>query len=109
MAKSYNMWFSIKNVNSINRRNKHRDPCVTDWNHFDEHIMKKLMVKIGCRPSHWTLSGDVPLCKNASQMKKFVEQLDIIYDNIGNPPCKSFDLLYYTTDENDIEDEEYNL
>ena len=109
MTKSYKMWFSIKNVHSISRRNKPRGPCVTDWKHFDELIMKKLMIEIGCRPSHWTLSGDVPLCKNASQMKKFTKQPHIVFDNIGDPPCKFFDLIYYTSDENDIDEEQYNL
>ena len=93
--KNYIMEFNINNINVISRRNKPQEPCVTDWKHYDEYVMDKMMLDTGCRPSHWNSTTKLPLCNITIQMERFSEQPTTAMIESLNPPCRSIDRLHY--------------
>ena len=104
-TKSYWMRFDIKNVNVISRRNKHQDSCFEDWKRYDEYVMNKMMIKVGCRPIHWSVVSNIAICTNQSQMQKFEEELTIAMVESLDPPCRSIDQLDYIYEEFDEQDD----
>ena len=97
------MKFNIKNIDVIVRRNKPQEPCVTDWKNYDEYVMHSMILETGCRPMHWKLTSNFPLCGNATQMKRFMKQPTISMIESLSPPCKSIDRLDYVYSEKDDE------
>ena len=95
-TKSYDMYFYVKNVNVISRRNKPQEPCVENWRNFDDYVMNHMMLQTNCRPVHWNSTLDLPICSNATQMKVFARQPTIGMIESLNPPCKSIDRLDYS-------------
>ena len=63
------MRFNVKNIDLITNRNKGKERCVRKWKEFDQHIMDDIMVQTGCRPPHWRTTMNLPICRNATQMK----------------------------------------
>ena len=88
-AKSnYRMAFTIKLMEVLRRRNKPKEPCMSDWKQFDEKVMAHNHEQIGCRAPYQTQHHtDLPICTGKQQMKQ------AIFDVRGNimtnftPPC----------------------
>ena len=93
---NYRMKFYVQNVDVITRRNKLLDPCLEDWKSYDDRLMESKMNEVGCRPPHWKIKSDLPICSEAIQMKSF-ESFGHTYDiDAINLPCKIIYRIDYT-------------
>ena len=62
--------FWIDTVDVIRRRSTYQIPCNTEWKKDDEFILRSIIESVGCKPSHWILDGDYPICNNMTAMKR---------------------------------------
>ena len=65
------MTFTIKDVESVKRRNKRNDRCIDNWKYYDNEICFFIMSKVGCRPPQWTYSNlflNLPVCTLPEEM-----------------------------------------
>lgn len=100
---NYEMSFNVKNIDLITNRNKGKERCVRKWKEFDQHIMDDIIVQTGCRPPHWRTTLNLPICRNATQMKIFSRQPSTAKVEMYDPPCKvveRLDYIYHEKDEN---------
>ena len=97
---NYVIRFDIKNMDVITRRNKYHDNCIVDWKQYDKHILDKFMVNMKCRPPHWNITSKLPLCSNATEMKRFAKAANVA-SNDYEPPCKSIARIDYNYSELD--------
>ena len=94
------MTFTIKDVESVKRRNKRNDRCIENWRHYDDEIWYSIMSKVGCRPPQWKYSNlflNLPLCTLPEEMKHFMGQPTAAEMDRFPLPCKviqSLDYLY---------------
>ena len=102
-TKSYRMFFNVKNINVISRRNKANEKCQENWRQFDEFVIHKMAEDAGCIPKYWNLTIKVPFCTNTTQMEKFADQPSPAMVESLNPPCKMIDRLDYSYEEIDEE------
>ena len=100
-SQNYIMYFTMKNIDVITRRNKPHKTCFEDWKNYDRYIMDRIMTEAKCRPSHWTTTLNLPLCSNATAMKNFKWQPSTAQIEIYGPPCKVIERLDYTYHEKD--------
>ena len=94
------MRFKVRNIDVITRRNKIHEACVEDWKNYDNELLEFIMSRVGCHPPHWKTQTNVPVCSNASQMKK--PQLHKARESFQFP-CKMIDRLDFTYLEDDYE------
>ena len=62
--------FWIDNLDVIRRRNTPNTPCNMEWQNDDEIIRKQIVNDVGCKPPHWKINDDYPICNNKIAMKK---------------------------------------
>ena len=106
-SKNYLMKFIVKDIEVVTRRNKSPEPCVEDWMNYDQHMMEKMMTEAGCRPPHWSPYSNLPICSNATQMKRFASQPR----SFVHPPCKNIervDYVYEEIDEREFANEQHH-
>ena len=56
------MTFNVKNIETIKRRSKRKDPCNNNWQFDDEEIMQKLFKAAQCKPPFLAKLSDMSLC-----------------------------------------------
>lgn len=64
-----------------------------------------MAIEIGCRPKHWSLTANVPICKNRTQMQKYADQPSAAMVESVVPPCRFIDKLDYVYEEFELEDD----
>ena len=105
-TEKYVMYFQIKNVDVIQRRNKPFEPCLENWKDHDNYIMTEMMKKMGCRPPHWISNSTsyLDVCQNGEKMQSFAWQPNS--DDIAafDPPCRMIERLDYLYEEFDEKD-----
>ena len=67
---SYSMIFLIDNVSVLKRRNKKAEPCIENWKNDDVELHSIISREIQCRPRHWNISTDLPICSTKDTMNK---------------------------------------
>ena len=104
-TKNYRAGFDpVKNIDVMHLRNKPEDPCVEDWQNYDQFIKEELMKEVGCRPPQWKTPLNLTLCWNKEQMStySFREQPRTPKLQTFPPPCRVIDRLDYVYKEKDI-------
>ena len=96
---NYFMTFNIKNIETLNHRNKNKERCVEKWRDHDQYVMDKMMLKVGCRPPHWNTSLNLKLCSTLEQMKDFRDQPNTPKVQVLDSPCKVIERLHYSYQE----------
>ena len=100
-SKNYDMFYTIKNIEVLKRRNKYSKPCNSDWIKDDEVVIDALMTSVGCSPHHWKINSTFQPCSSREQMKKFkwpsYNELQKIL-----PPCRAIEKLQDDYSEMDI-------
>ena len=91
---SYIMAFLVKAVEVVNRRNKKRNPCVKEWDKYDEMVLEEHIKSIGCRAPYQNLDN-FPICENKQDMKKVAFHLDGEIMASHPPPCREATLIDY--------------
>ena len=95
---SYTMFFDIKNVEVISRRNKRKRQCMRDWEMYDKEVQSMLAKnKLKCVPNHWNIENEnLPKCKKPKDLQ-LVNQYDH-YNNMPNDtplPCRMIKSVIY--------------
>lgn len=95
----YTMFFKVRNIDVITRRNKIHEACVEDWKNYDNKLLEFRINRAGCHPPYWKTQSKLPVCANAFQMElpqthnapesfglpcKMVERLDFSYREIDH-------------------------
>ena len=91
----YHMQYEMKDVEVNRHRIRPQEPCIEDWKNYDQILMDKIMLKAGCRPSHWETARNFSLCSNSEQMAYFVDQPSTATVEAFGPPCTVIENLHY--------------
>ena len=86
----------IKVVEVLQRRNKHREPCIDNGQEFDNIINNKLIEKIGCRSPYQTSMSNWPICTSTEDMlkhKMFNPGIMNPTKKYGIKPCKALSMI----------------
>ena len=102
-SKAYVMRFNIRNIEVIERRNKHISPCNDDaFPDVDGEFMKTISRTIGCKPPYLNDSSSLPLCSKHNQLKEAADLIgEFLQGNIDPQkltrlvPCRSLEKLHY--------------
>ena len=62
--------FFIDSMDVIRRRNTRQNPCHKEWKRDDDMILTKIVETIGCKPSHWVLNVNLPVCNDKEKMER---------------------------------------
>ena len=92
--------FWIDTIDVIRRRNTYHNPCNTEWKTDDEIILRSRIESVGCKPPHWILDVDYPICNNMTAMKKAnIEKYDLpdlAFLNSFPIPCEQVQAISFT-------------
>ena len=84
----YFMIFVIKTVEVFRRRNKRKEPCMSEWKKFDEFVMTHTIEKVGCRAPYQTQHRtDLPICTGKQKMVQALVDVRTSITKNFNPPC----------------------
>ena len=71
MDGNYVMEFSVRSMEVVRYRNKLNDPCITDWQHFDDNVLTQIIKDVGCKPPHLRyFDAEAPECTTKGQMQE---------------------------------------
>jgi hypothetical protein len=87
---TYEMYFTVENVEIFKRRKKCKE-----WKNYDENVMDILIQKVGCSPPYYLQTKDVPVCNTDKQMKEMASTIALGKDHGIEPPCKSLEFMTY--------------
>ena len=104
----FEMKFLVNGVEILRRRNKMRQPCIENWQNYDDAVLVNHLNKIKCRSPYQNPSIEYPLCNTKDEIKN-----SHIYLNEGeismHPPCKAMEKVYYTFQETNLEGTEWGV
>ena len=104
----FEMKFKVNGVEILQRRNKNNQPCVENWQNYDDAVLVKHLSKIGCRSPYQMPSVDYPICDTKEKIRK--SQFNLTTGEIDiYPPCKAMEKVYYTFKETDLEATEWGI
>ena len=93
---------SIKHIEVIRRRNTRKNPCNTDSQRYDDHVLQALTDTIGCTPPHWSVPNTtMPNCSTMYELEllripepKFSDRF-IFKNTLNNfpPPCDEIQFI----------------
>ena len=87
--------FEVTLLETLMRRNTKQKPCSTEWNLYDELVMKQHLENTGCRAPYQTMFKSLPICGTKDEMRK------THYDELGQdstyikPPCQEMSYIDY--------------
>ena len=93
--------FWIENLEVMRRRNTFKTPCNQELISDDDLILEKKLEDAGCRPPHWSVEANYPICNNKNAMNK----TNVQPSDFGNPdflksfvePCDQLQNVMFTT------------
>ena len=92
----YTMNIGIQNVMVFKKRNKKEESCHEDWRNSDTLIKKKLVEIIGCRPSFYDISTNLPQCDNYT---KYAEVIRKHGYEVTQEPCQKIEKVLFIYEE----------
>ena len=87
---SYQMKFTVENVEIFKRRKKCKD-----WINYDEKVMDIFIQKVGCSPPYYLPRNDVPVCNTTKTIKEMASNIVLDKDQGIEPPCKSLEFMTF--------------
>ena len=100
-SKNFDMFYTIKNIEILKRRNKHSKPCNEEWMKDDDVVIHELIKAVGCKPIHWKVNTNTGPCSTKNQMKRFKWPS---YNDLKSflPPCQVIEKLQDDYSEMDV-------
>ncbi len=87
----------------LRRRDKRKEPCISDWKNFDEHIMSHTVKKIDCRAPYQTqLLADLPICTGKHRMRQALIDARSSLTKSFSPPCVAMTNIQDSYNEVDV-------
>ena len=107
-SRSYNMGFSIKNIEVVQYRNKRKQACLEGVPNIDEILLKRYFARISnCKPPYVYSPSNWTKCNNKESIKKWHEET-ILYHlsskNVECPPCRNLEKLEFDYNEYDLQE-----
>ena len=101
---TYNMAYTINEMEILRRRKKPNSICNENWKHFDDIAIERHIRRVGCRPIYYKENVDVPLCNNETIIRNAI--FPFRSDEIKKyaPPCKEVRKIDFTYEERDLSD-----
>ena len=101
---TFSSMINIGNIEVIRRRNTRHTPCLEEFDKADDLVIKRLIEKTKCRPSHLPDIHGFPKCHNAEEMLQALTPSlstlnpDFLKDFDKNPgkPCSEVYAIAYT-------------
>ena len=101
---TFSSMINIGNIEVIRRRNTRHTPCLEEFDKADDLVIKRLIEKTKCRPSHLPDIHGFPKCNNAEEMLQALTPSlstlnpDFLKDFDKNPgkPCSEVYAIAYT-------------
>ena len=78
--------FKITSMEVLKRRNKRNAPCLLDWMHFDDVVLKKHLEGVGCRAPY--LNSDTPQCTSKEKMSESLYEMTKVRRKYVPAPCQ---------------------
>jgi hypothetical protein len=99
-ARNYDMSFTLKNIEVLNRRNKFFNRCNINWENDDNMVKEELIKSVGCNPPHWKVNSPLRICSKREEMGKF--RWPTYHDLQKFPlPCNAIEKMQYDFEEVD--------
>ena len=97
---SFVMDFWIRDAEIMVRRNKKSEPCIPEWQTYDNLVIREHLNNISCiAPYQGYISHDFPICNTKENMK--MAKWSLTDGRIYNypPPCRSLKKITYDYEE----------
>ena len=107
-SRNFDMFYTIKNIEVLKRRNKYFIPCSDNWMNDAEMVMHEMMNKVGCKPAHWKIDTTLNICSSSEQMSKFKWPSYHDLESFA-PPCLEIAKLQDEYEEMDVVSKSNNL
>ena len=62
--------FGIDIIEVFRRRTTFHKSCNKNWKEFDNTVLRNVITAANCRPPHWNISMDYPICHGKEKMKE---------------------------------------
>ena len=108
LIKRTNVNAFVAHMDVIKRRNKHMEPCNTDWKHHDEILLGEILNQVGCKPFHLDSSEPLPVCTTKEEHYLFDSMVQNIIKQLDrySRACREIEKTYYQfqifTEESDL-------
>ena len=60
--------FLVEMISVFRKRNTFHKECNKDWAGFDKMVFRDVIKTANCRPPHWNISSDYPICNSKEKM-----------------------------------------
>ena len=98
--KEHIMSFSLLQVEILKRRNKEKDPCISDDLNFDQIILDDHLNNIGCKGPHQKTSQRLNICSSTEKMNE--ANFDLVVKKKMKKACTSASTLGFNYHEVDV-------
>ena len=85
--------FLITSIEVLIRRNKHNDPCLVDWKHFDKLVLHKHLKKVGCSAPYQ--ETHLPVCTSQDKVQESQYEATEVRKNYYPEPCQEISNIIY--------------
>ena len=96
----YSMEFAMTSIDILKSRYKGRQPCIMEWDQYDEITMNHHGNLHGCRAPYQNSSRGLPICSTKEKMKEVLTSIPL--QNVKtkiSPPCTSMESFQFTYNE----------
>ena len=80
--------FQITSFELLKRRNKRQEKCTSEWNIFDQMVLKKHIEKVGCRAPYMPQYPEFPMCNTQKQIRKAYYDGWSLEKRYAEDPCQ---------------------
>ena len=81
---------------------KYKRPCTEGIPEYDQHLIKWIIKKVGCKPPYWATISSLPLCSIFEEMNSTFELIKSATSGnlqskhyTGVPPCRRLEKIQY--------------
>ena len=99
---NFMMKFQLNGVEMLERRNKPKSPCITNWKEYDDNVLLEHAIAIGCRAPYQLFNKSIPICSTQNKMLLAMIPLTMDVKNKFPPPCRNMEKIYYEYSEHAI-------
>ena len=83
----------VRAMEVLRRRSKTKEPCLADWAHYDDMVLKKHESKLTCSPPY-RKSGK-PSCTTRRELEDSVYEMEDMTRNYKQEPCKEMSSIVF--------------
>ena len=86
----------VRSMEVLRRRSKNNEPCLADWAHYDDMVIKTHESKLTCSPPY-RKSGK-PSCTTRRELEDSVYEMEDMRRNYKQEPCKEMSSIVVKAD-----------